>query len=254
MKKAPIGILDMATDNITIMNTLAVEFPYESFIYLNDLAVMDYEGMEEEAILKRVKEQIAFLLSQQVKLIVVVSNTIIEYCKDYFNEIPVPVINMVDSIINYVNDNYELKNMVFLASEAIIKANIYQKNFRYNHLYTVPIDTWNQIVTNNHTKTTQSFHTVKEGLKQAVLKEVDIIIPTDINLLQLATEMMEYMKDAYLLPMDKILCENIKAALLTIENIYLRGKRTITVGSTVSKKEFVYSFLLHMKYHFLFRK
>ena len=42
-----------------------------------------------------------------------------------------------DYIINYVNEHYEHKNILFLAKSYIVKSAMYNKNFRYNRLYNV---------------------------------------------------------------------------------------------------------------------
>ena len=236
MKKSPIGILDLGINSISLLNTLAVQFPYEDFIYVNDFEQVEYEGLEFGVIENRIKNNVDFLLQYGVKLIVVVSNTIIEYYESHFEEIPVPVVNVVDSIINFVNDNYEHKNMVFLARDNIMKANMYQKNFRYNHLYSIASDNLLSIVKTNKTKTNESFMATKEALKVLFKKDVDIIIPSNVNLMLLRTEMNEYVKETEILNVSTLLVEKIKAALLAIENFYnkRKGKILILVKSNTS--------------------
>lgn len=224
MEKNPIGILDMNINNISILNTLVKDYKYENFIYMADKEFNDYEVLPEDKIRSRVKEKLEYLIKSNVKLIVVVSNTIVEYCSDMFEEVRVPVINIVDTIVNYINSNYEHKNMLLLASDNIIKANIYQKNFRYNHLYNISCNNMDEIVLENRLKTNKSFTTAKDSLKTVIKKDVDIIIPTHVNLVGLKTEIFEYIKDANILYINELLSDKIKAALLTIENIYSKGK------------------------------
>lgn len=229
MKKPPIGILDMGIDNISILNMLFSEFKSEHFIYINDLECPDYEGLEIEVIHNRVKKNVEILLSNHVKLIVVVSNTIVEYCNDYLNEIYVPVINIVDTIVNYVNEFYEHKNMAFLASDNIIKANIYQKNFRYNHLYNIISDKMDELIVKNKMKTNESFMTTKDLFKQVIRKGLDVVIPTTCNQLLLSTEINEFVKETEIISLPKLFVEKIRAALLTTENFNNKGKGKIHI-------------------------
>lgn len=248
--KPPIGILDMGIDNISILNILQNAFQCEHFIYVNDQECPEYEGLANEVILERVKKNVSLLLSLNVKLIVVVSNTILEYCYDYFNEIDVPVINIMDIITAYVNDKYEHKNMALLANENITNANIYQKRLRYNHLYNLISNKLDAIIVSNKLKTQVSFDNTKEVFKVVFKKDVDIIIPTTFNLLLLYTEIKEYMKDAELLPLGDIIIEKIKAALLAIENIAIKGKGKIQIY--LNKKYINFGHLINKKMKVLF--
>lgn len=251
MKKHPIGILDLGLNNISILNKFASEFEFEDFIYVNDFEVPKYEGLEVSLIEERIKKNVDFLLAKEVKLIVVVSNTIVEYYKQYFDEIPVPVINVVDTIIQYVNDNYEHKNMVFLAQDDIMKANMYQKNFRYNHLYNIVSDRLLEIVKLNRVKTAESFMATKEALKVLSKKDVDIIIPANVNLMLLSTEINEYIRDTDILELSKLFTEKVKAALLAIENFYQKGKGKIWIGLLPANQVMGFRHLLNVKHKVL---
>lgn len=224
MKKSPIGIIDMNSNNLAFLNELNKEFKNESFIYVNDMDYLDYEGLSVDKIRKRVNDNFLFLLKNHVKLIVVVSNTIVEYCSDMFDEIRVPVINIVDTITNYINEKYEHKNMVLLASQNIINANIYQKNISYNHLYSIPCNRLDETIINYRVKTNNSFVATRDSFKTVMTKDVDIIIPTHFNLMLIKTEIAEYMKESLLIDINSLFIDKIKAALLALENLSTKGK------------------------------
>ena len=243
--KSPIGILDMGIDNISILNLVQNAFRYEHFLYVNDLECPEYEGLPIDEILNRVKRNVAFLLSKNVKLIIVVSNTILEYCYNYFNEIRVPVINIFDIITTYLNDKYEHKNMALLANENIMNANIYQKKLRYNHLYSIISNKLDEIVVDNKLKTQLSFDQTKEVFKPVITKDVDIIIPTSFNLLLLTTEIAEYMRESEILPLGNLIIDKITAALLAIENLYSKRKGKAEVF--INKKSINFNHLINKK-------
>ena len=140
MNKLPIGIIDINVDGLYILNTLCNEFKNEDFLYINDLKNDPYEGKEPEVILNYVKKNVEKLLSQNIKLLIVINDSIIEYCSDYLSTLNIPIINIQKVIIDYVNKNFEQKNLILCAKDYILKANLYQKNFNYNHIYNIPSD------------------------------------------------------------------------------------------------------------------
>lgn len=248
MVKTPIGILDMGIDNISVLNYLSKVFKREHFIYINDLEVPDYEKVPEEQIKERVLKNIEILKSRNVKLIVVVSNTIIEYCRDMFDDIPIPIINIVDMIIDYVNQNYEHRNMALIAIENIMNANIYQKFIKYNHLYNLFSDNIETYLHSNHPKTTESFRLTRDLLRTVLKKDLNIIIPSSFNMMLIETEIEEYLPGVPLLNINEILESKIKAALLAIENFEAKGKGLIEVIINIEKKGINFDNLLKIKY------
>ena len=125
-KSTPIGILDGGVEGINIFNSLVKNYPNQSFIYINDFKNYPYEGLKEEDILEYVKSNIEILLNYHVSKIIVVNNSIIEYCDEYLKTLEIPVFRITDILIDYLNTNYEHKNILFLGKQYIIKANSIQ--------------------------------------------------------------------------------------------------------------------------------
>jgi len=248
MKKAPIGIIDMNINNISVLNELSRNFKYENFVYINDLAQVEYEGLTAEAINERVKKNIEYLLGLNVKLIVVVSNTIIEYCEEYLKTLKTPIISIVNTIINYVNKNYEHKNILFMTTHNVMEANIYQRNFRYNHLYSAETDELEKIVINKKMKTNKSFAAVEELLLPYTNKNINVIIPTTFNMLFLTTEIKEFMPFIDIVDLNGIIIEKISSALLTLSSEVSRRKGKVLLLINVPKKHLKINHLLNIKY------
>lgn len=206
-KSLPIGILDGGFEGIDIFNTLCKRFSNQSFIYINDLKHYPYEEKSENDIRDFVKENVEVLLSYNVSKIIVVNNSIIEYCEDYLKDLSVPVIKINDIIIDYLNDNYEHKNILFLAKQYIIKANIYQKNLKYNHLYNVESDELEEIVLNKQTKTAKSFEKVREVLSSVHNREYNVLVYVDSYLNNLRIEFNEYNTGGDILNLSDIIAE-----------------------------------------------
>ena len=219
-----IGVLDMNIDNIYSLNLIRETFKNEDIYYINDTEIETFDEMDVKDIHTHVSENINYLLSKEVDVIVVVSDSIVEYCEDLLSEIKLPVINIVDECINYVNANYEYKNLGFLAPSSIVEANIYQKNFRYNHLYNMVGDNLKQLIRNQLVKTTETFQEAKNIIAPVFKKDLDLIIPSLINYLMVKTEINEFLKDVDIVPIDQIICDKIKEILYKEQDLPLKGK------------------------------
>lgn len=246
MKKLPIGIIDMNNDNIIILNQLRQDFKHETLIYINDLKQYEYEGLTIEAINERVKNNIEFLLSFEIKLLIVASSTIIEYCHEYLKQLSIPVISIIDTICDYVNDKYEHKNIAFLANKHILEANLYQKRFRYNHLYNLPSDSLNNIINEKKMKTSFSFSTTKEILRSVLKKDIDVIVPSNANILLLKTEINEFMPFIPIVHISEIISKKVNEVLG--DDRYHKGRGKTFIYINVSKNKSNINHLLSIKY------
>ena len=247
MKKQPIGILDGGFEGINIFESLSKNFPNEYFVYINDPKNYPYEGKEEKLIHEYVKKNIDKLLSLEVKCIICVNASIIEYCEEMLKEINVPTILLVDSIIDYVNLNFEQKNMVILAKEYILKANLFQKNFKYNHLYNVASDDFEDVIFDRKVRTAKSFEKTRELLKSVIAKDVDLFIIVDSYLENLNIEFKEYCNYGSFINLSSIIGNEM---LTKLSNLYNKGKGKRLVISNIEKNEFVLKAYWISKFNF----
>ncbi|NLT01915.1 MAG: hypothetical protein GXY04_05275, partial [Acholeplasmataceae bacterium] len=187
MNKLAIGILDSGYEGLTLFEELVREYRYESFLYINDIQNMPYEGKKAEDIQKAVQKNIDSLLSQGIKLLLVVSDIIVEHCQGLLNSLEIPVINIVNSIIEYVNTNFEQKDLILLIKQEVIKANLYQKNFRYNHLFSINSKELSKIILNKQIKTSNSFFVCKELFKNYYRRKIDLLVISESYLMKLKT-------------------------------------------------------------------
>lgn len=237
MIKRPIGILDMGIEGFIILQSLRREFSYEDFIYLNDYNNFPYERNEEEIILNFVKEQVNFLLSKNIKALIVVSDSIIEYCEEYLNTLDIIIINPVQAIIKEVSTNYEKKNMALIAKKTILEAKMYQRYFVYNHLYNLPGDILNEILDKGDIKTANSFAATKEVLNPVLKRDLDIIIISSPYYQLLKTEIYEYLDFIKILSVDELI---IKALLQSKMKFEKDKKGKTIVYSSYEEKVFRY--------------
>ena len=75
MKTSPIGIFDSGVGGLTVVKSLLERLPSESFLYYGDTAHVPYGNKSREELFKYASEIISFLLSRDVKTIVVACGT-----------------------------------------------------------------------------------------------------------------------------------------------------------------------------------
>jgi len=235
MNKDAIGILDMGVESFNILESLLRNFKHERFIYMNDLKHQPYWERTEQEVLDLIKANVERLMQENIKLLIVVSDVIIEYASEYFEKLTIPTINLVQSLIDYVNINYEQKNMILLAKSEIIDANLYQRNFKYNRLYNIASDDLENLIHQKMIKTSKSFSTVKETFKSISKKEFSIIITSSPFITNLKTEFTEYLKFGELTDVGEILSIKMKE---DFSFFCEKGKKELIVLINTSKKIF----------------
>lgn len=206
-----IVFLDMGITSISIINKIKEKFPNETICYMNDLEYGEYEGHEPMDIKSRIKKIVEIISNNKPKLLYVLNSVFVEYGEGVFDNLEFPVINIVKTIVDYVNNKYEYRALAFLANDGIIENNMYQKGFHYSHLYNVKVNNVIECVNNKLIKTKESFNVIRDCAIQLSKRDIEIIVTPEINLLLLYTEFGEYFKDADLIRTDEAIVEVIEA-------------------------------------------
>ena len=75
MNRRPIGVFDSGIGGLTVVRELMRQLPHESLIYFGDTARVPYGNKSPETVRRFSREILEFLLSRDVKLVVVACNT-----------------------------------------------------------------------------------------------------------------------------------------------------------------------------------
>ncbi len=235
----PVVVLDLAYSSMFSLNKIKEALPYENILYINDLEKDTYEVTDADmiqdipGIVEEIKRLLDLALKYQPKLLIIASDSIIEYGKEVIDSINIPKIYITDVICEEVNKNFEYKNMAFFATQGIIEANLYQKNFHYSRLYNLNADNMMDAIKNFKMKTSDSFNQVKIALYPMYKKDVDVIIPSISNILLFQTEIFEYTreqnKDINILKIDEILASACKDMIKYSTSEKLKAKKEIFI-------------------------
>jgi glutamate racemase len=92
----PVGVFDSGLGGLTVLKEICKLLPNENLIYLGDTARVPYGSKSRETIIRYAKNNIKFLSSHNVKMVVVACNTASAYALPELLENECPVIGVVE--------------------------------------------------------------------------------------------------------------------------------------------------------------
>ncbi len=129
----PIGIFDSGIGGLTVAHAIHKVLPNETLIYFGDTAHLPYGDKSPDSIKYYAIRITQFLLEQNCKMIVIACNTAsalaFEAVKDFVNG-RVPVINVIDPVVDYIISNKNLKRVGVIGTKGTIKSDIYPKRLK----------------------------------------------------------------------------------------------------------------------------
>lgn len=129
----PIGIFDSGIGGLTVANAVSKLLPNEQLIYFGDTAHMPYGDKSKELISSYATRITDFLLHhKKCKAVVIACNTAsaaaYETLRDKFKGV-VPVINVIDPMIEAVIADTAIKHVGIIATKTTIGSGVYQEKF-----------------------------------------------------------------------------------------------------------------------------
>ena len=98
MDNRPIGVFDSGLGGLTGVRELRKHLPHEDIIYFGDTGRVPYGSRSPEIILQYARQDIAFLLSKDVKCIMAACGTVSStYPAAEAAQLPVPYLGVVDA-------------------------------------------------------------------------------------------------------------------------------------------------------------
>ena len=98
MDNRPIGVFDSGLGGLTGVRELRKRLPHEEIVYFGDTGRVPYGSRSPETILQYARQDIAFLLSQNVKCIMAACGTVSStYPAAEAARLPVPYLGVVDA-------------------------------------------------------------------------------------------------------------------------------------------------------------
>ena len=125
-----IGVFDSGLGGLTVLKALEKQLPHESFIYFGDTAHVPYGSKSVETVQNYSNQITQFLLSHDVKLIVIACNTASSVAAEVLREkFDVPIFGVVTPAVEQAISFHKNGEIGIIGTQATIASNSYVDKF-----------------------------------------------------------------------------------------------------------------------------
>ena len=181
MDNRSIGVFDSVLGGLTAVKEIMKLFPDENIVYFGDTSRVPYGTRSKETILKYTYSDINFLLSQDVKMIVIACGTASSAALPEINkEFKVPIFGVVDAGAYEAARVTKNNKIGIIGTTATIRSGSYVKYLKEfkpeAEFYTRACPLFVPLVENGHFNTEVACLVVKEYLEEIKAAGVDTLI------------------------------------------------------------------------------
>lgn len=119
----PIGMFDSGVGGLTVLKEVMKQTSKENIVYLGDTKRFPYGNKSKESIIELTKKGIEFLISKNVKAIVIACGTAtsqaLEELQKQYN---IPIIGIINSTVEYIKNKKELRKIGIIATTGTIRS------------------------------------------------------------------------------------------------------------------------------------
>lgn len=122
-----IGIFDSGFGGLTVLRAIQDLLPNENCVYFGDTARLPYGNKSPDTIRRYCLENLTFLLSQNIKILVIACNTACASALDEIQKIcPIPVIGVIEPGVEAIIAVPEIKQVAILGTRATIASKAHE--------------------------------------------------------------------------------------------------------------------------------
>lgn len=126
-----IGVFDSGLGGLTAVSRLSQVLPGEDICYLGDTGRVPYGGKSRETILKYAREDIAFLLRQEIKAIVVACGTVsTSALEELLDDYALPIYGVVQPTVHQAEKATKNGKIGLIGTQATIRSGAYERKLR----------------------------------------------------------------------------------------------------------------------------
>ncbi len=180
MDNRKIGIFDSGVGGLTVFSEIIKQLPNEEIIYIGDTKRFPYGSKSKESIIQISKQIVNYLVSQNVKLIVIACGTATSQALEELKQIyKVPIIGIIEpTILNCINN--DTKNVGIIATKGTIRSGEWEKQIKQknNNTYIISKETplLAQMAEEGWTKNEVAKMAIKEYMKDFKDTKIEKII------------------------------------------------------------------------------
>ncbi|MBO5142409.1 MAG: glutamate racemase [Clostridia bacterium] len=196
MDNRPIGIFDSGLGGLTVLQEFIKQMPNEDYIYFGDNARVPYGSKSKETIIEYSSQIVKFLISQNVKMIVIACGTASANAFDTLQaEFNIPIKTVIEPTAKAIKD----KNIGVIATKATINSQAWENAiYKYNsecQIYSKACPLFVPIVEEGLTNTEISKLTIQMYLSEFIDKNIDNLILGCTHYPILANELRSFLPD-----------------------------------------------------------
>ncbi len=131
MDNRPVAVFDSGIGGLTVLKEIMEQLPGEDIVYFGDTARIPYGTRSKETVVKYVVQSFNFLMTKNIKAIVVACNTAsslaLEEVKEQFD---LPIIGVVEPGAKAAIATTKNNSIGIIGTEGTINSNAYQRKIR----------------------------------------------------------------------------------------------------------------------------
>lgn len=131
MDDRPIGVFDSGIGGLTVLNEIMEQLPSEDIIYFGDTARIPYGTRSQDTVKKYAFQCIKFLLSKDIKAIVIACNTASAVAlKDAIKSFNIPIIGVIEPGAKASIESTKNNKIGIIGTSGTINSESYQRYIR----------------------------------------------------------------------------------------------------------------------------
>lgn len=126
----PIGVFDSGLGGLTAVKELRKLLPHEDIVYFGDTGRVPYGTKSRETILRYAQQDVDFLLTCKVKMILAACGTVSSNIpKDFARQLPVPFTGVVEHACDAAVKATKKRHIGIIATPSTIRSGAYEAIF-----------------------------------------------------------------------------------------------------------------------------
>lgn len=180
MDNRPIGMFDSGVGGMTVFLEVMKNFPNEDIIYLGDTKRFPYGSKSQDTIIELSKKAIEFLISKNVKLIIIACGTATSQALEEVRKIyKIPIIGIIEGTIKALKEDKQ-KRIGVIATAGTIKTKAWEneiiKNIKDAEVISEACPLLAPMAEEGWTDNEIARYTIKEYMKPFKNKKIDKLI------------------------------------------------------------------------------
>ncbi|TLQ05414.1 glutamate racemase [Pediococcus stilesii] len=181
MDNRPVGFMDSGVGGLTVVKMAQKLLPNEEIVFIGDEARMPYGPRPTEEVVEFSKQMAAFLISKNVKALVIACNTATSAAYEILQkELSIPVIGVILPGAMAAAEQTKNNKVGVIATLGTIKSNIYPKTLKtiqYSiESYPLACQEFVEIAEKNELDTPETRVVVENKLKEFKQDQIDTLI------------------------------------------------------------------------------